>query len=98
MVAINWGNMTDLSQLPARANVTSVGTFWVGMLQMIWIILFLLLLGAGFEAAILVSSFLALILALFLAYMGLVAWVYVIQFTGIILFMFLYITWSGRKR
>ena len=96
-MTINWTNMTDFGSLPSLANDASGGTFWVGMLQMIWIILILLLIGYGFEIAIVTASFLALIIAFFLVYADLVAWGYLVQFAGILLFMFLYIIWSGSK-
>lgn len=64
---------------------------------MIWIVLLLVLIGYGFEVALLVASFLALVIAFFLVYAGLVSWAYIVQFAGILLFMFLYIIWSGRK-
>ena len=94
---VNWTNVTDFAQLPSEANNASGGIFWVGMLQMIWIVLILVLIGYGFEVALLVASFLALVIAFFLVYAGLVSWAYIVQFAGILLFMFLYIIWSGRK-
>lgn len=94
---VNWTNVTDFGQLPSVANTATGGTFWAGMLQMIWIILLLIMIGWGFEVAIVVSSFLGLVLAFFLVYADLISWAYVGQFAGILLFMFLYIIWSGRK-
>lgn len=89
--------MSDFGQLPAAANSTTGGSFWVGMLYMVWIILLLLTISYGFEVAILVSSFVALILGLLLVYAGLVAWQWVVTFAGILIVMFLYIIWSGNK-
>jgi hypothetical protein len=97
MVAINWSNVTDLGQMPSLANTASDGLFWVGMLHMLWIILLLVLIGYGFEVALMVASFLSLILALVLVYSGAIGWAYVAEFVGILLFMFLYIIWSGKK-
>jgi hypothetical protein len=97
-MAINWSNVTDFGDLPSQANNATNGTFWPGMLYMVFVILFLILIGYGFEVAILVSSFIAMILALLLVYSGLVAWTHVLAFVGIILFVFLYIIWSGRKQ
>jgi hypothetical protein len=96
-MALNWTNVTDFGQLPAQANLASGGTFWAGMLEMIWIILMLVLIGYGFEVAILVASFLAMIIAFFLVYADLISWGFIVQFAGILLAMFLYIIWSGRK-
>lgn len=94
---INWSNISDLGQLPAAANTATSGSFWVGILYMIWIILLLLTIAYGFEVAIIVSSFAALILGLLMVYGGLVAWEWITTFVGILIFMFLYIIWSGQK-
>lgn len=97
MANINWSNVTDLGQVPAQANVASGGSFWVGMLYMMWIILIMLTLGFGFEVAILVSSFAMLVIGILMVYAGLVAWQWVTTFVGVLVFMFLYIVWSGNK-
>ncbi len=98
MAAVNWSNVTDFGNLPAQAKIASGGTFWVGMLYMVWIILILVLIGYGFEVAITSASFLAMIIALLLVYSELIAWYHVVTFTGILLFMYLYIMWSGSKK
>jgi len=97
MAEINWSNITDFGQIPAAANTASGGSFWVGMLYMVWIIILLLTIGYGFEVAIVVSSFIGLVLGLLLTYAGLIAWQWVLTFVGILVFMFLYIIWSSRK-
>lgn len=98
MTAVNWSNFTDFAQLPGLANTASNGTFWVGILHMVWLVLLLLMISYGFEIALLVASFLALIIAFLLAYSDVLNWIYVMEFSGIILAMFLYIIWSGRKQ
>lgn len=98
MAVINWSNVTKFSDLPAQANIASGGTFWAGMLYMIWIILILILVGYGFEISITVASFLAMVIALLLVYSDLIAWHHVITFAGILLFMYLYIIWSGSRK
>jgi len=97
MASINWSNMTDFGQLPGAANTASGGSFWVGMLYMMWIILMLILMVYGFEVAILTSSFVFLVIGLIMVYAGLIAWTWVLVFVGVILFMFLYIIWSSPK-
>lgn len=96
MTAVNWTNMTSLAELPAAANTASGGSFWVGMLYMLWLILLLLIINYGLEVALLTSSFLAMIIGFLLVYMGLVAWQWVLPFVGVMLFMFLYITWTNQ--
>jgi len=97
-MSVTWSNMTDFGQLPTLAGTASNGTFWVGMLQMVWIILLLLGIGYGIEITLLFSSFIALIIALFLVYSGLINWIYVVQFSAIILSTILYIIYSGDKK
>lgn len=97
MSVINWTNVTDFSQLPAQANSASSGTFWTGILYMLWIIMMLIMIYWGWEAAIMVSSFLALVIGLFLVYADLVNWYYILTFVGIELIMFLYIIWLSPK-
>ena len=97
MESINWSNVTDFGALPSLANTATGGLFWVGILHMVWIILILVLIGFGFEVAISVASFLAMIIALLLVYGELVNWIFVVEFAGILLFMYLYIIWSGKK-
>jgi hypothetical protein len=95
--AINWSNISDFGQIPAAANTATNGSFWVGILYMIWVILILLTIAYGFEVAIVVSSFAALIIGLLMVYAGLVAWEWIMTFVGILIFMFLYIIWSSNK-
>lgn len=97
MEAVNWSNLTDLGDLPEQANRASGGSFLVGILYMLWIIMILLMMQWGFEVAIVASSFVFLIVALLMVYGGLIAWYYVLTFVGILLFMFLYIIFSSKK-
>ena len=96
-MAINWSNVTDLGDLPQQANIATGGGFWVNMLYMCWVVLLLIFSKFGFEAGMLLSSFLCLILSLLLVYAGLIAWVWCLTFVGIILAMFLYIIFNNRK-
>jgi len=97
MTAVNWTNISDLGQIPSAVNTASGGSFWAGMLYMIWAILIMLTLAYGFELAIVISSFASLIISLLLVYSGLLAWEHALVFVGIIVIMFLYIIWSSSK-
>lgn len=97
MVEINWSNVSNFNEIPNLANTVSNNTFWVGMLFMIYAIMILMMLVFGFETAILVASFLGLVIALMMAYAGLIAWSYVLIFVGTLIFMFFYIIWSSQK-
>lgn len=98
MSGANWSNFTDFTQLPQKANEASSSSFWPGMLMMIWVVLFLLLIGFGFEVALMVASFIALIAAILLAYAGLVAWYYIAMFAAIIVFEFIYVMYMNPKQ
>jgi flagellar biosynthesis protein FliP len=91
-------NMSDFSQLPAMANEATGNSFWASMVWMVFVVLLLLLIGYGFEIALLISSFACLIIAMLLAYSGLVAWANVLIFVGIILIMFIYIMYTSSKK
>jgi len=97
MASVNWTNVTDFGQLPSEANNVSGGSFWVSMFFMLWIIMMLLLINWGFEVAILVSSFVFLVIGLLLAYTNLIAWQWVLVQVGVLVCMFFYIIWSSRK-
>lgn len=97
MTSINWTNITDFGDLPAQANVATDGMFWMGMYFMIYVIIFLMVIFFGFEVALLLSSFVALIIGLMLVYSGLLAWNYLLIPAGVILATFLYIIWSSQK-
>ena len=73
MVGVNWTNITDFGQLPAAANEASGGSFWVGMLFMMWIIMMLLMISYGFEVAIVTASFVFLIISVLMVYAGILA-------------------------
>ncbi|MDI6738154.1 MAG: hypothetical protein QME12_06615 [Nanoarchaeota archaeon] len=98
MTGVNWSNMSDLSELPQAANTTTGGTFWVGMLYMVWVILMLTLSGYGLEAALLIASFASMIIGILLAYADLVAWGHVLFFVAVMLFMFLYIMYTNSRK
>jgi hypothetical protein len=98
MNSINWSNVSSMGQMFQGANTASGGFFWIGMLQMIFVVAFLVLISWGWEIAILVAAFLGLILSILMSYSHLISWQFVLQFAAIILFMIIYIMWSGRRQ
>lgn len=97
MAYINWSNITGFDEIPEAANTASGGSFWVGMFYMLWIILIFLFVGFGFEVAIIVASFIMIILGLIFVYANLMALAHLLTVVGVLLFMFLYIIWSSPK-
>ena len=61
-----------------------------------FIIAMIVLLPAGWEAALMIAAFIGLILGLLLAYANLVAWWVIGVFVGIEIFMILYVYWSSK--
>jgi len=96
-IMVNWSAVTTPTQLMNLPNENTGGSYWISILYMLWVILMLVFARFGFEIAILSSSFLCLVMGIFLAYAGLIAFEWCLFFLGVILFMFLYIVWSSNK-
>lgn len=97
MNEINWSNVNNLKDFAAIANQNSGGFFWVGMMYMAWFVLFILMLPFGFEPAVLASSFIAMIPALMLVYLGLIGWKWFVVFPAMILFMIIWMMWGKKE-
>jgi hypothetical protein len=97
VVLVNWSNISDFGQVPGQANVVTGGSFWLGVLIMIFIVVLLLTLVYGFETSLLVSSFLSMIIGMLLSFADLLNWLFVLPFVALIIFMFLYITYNKGK-
>lgn len=96
-MTINWTNVTNFNDVLAGANSNSGSWFWTLINYGVWIVLLILFSVYGWEVTLLVSSFIALILGLFLVYSGLMGWAWVLTFLGAILFIILYIIWTSPK-
>ena len=96
-MAINWTSITTPADLLSAPNTNTSGGFWVTTLYLFWVVLLIVFSGFGFEASILVSSFLALVVSIFLLYMGLIQIGFMLFFVGILLFYIIYIVWSTNK-
>ena len=94
---VNWTNVTSWGGTLQTANTNSGGWFWTLVMYGVWIVALLLFSAWGFEVALLASSFVGLVLGLFLVYAELVSWQWLLTFVGIILIEFLYITWTSKK-
>jgi hypothetical protein len=94
MTALNWTNVTSVSQILGLPNTVTNGWFYAGVLVMIWAVIMLALLFSGFEIALLASTFIAFLLSVMLYMMGLVAsWIVMVPL-GVLLITILgvYIT------
>lgn len=94
---INFTNMTDFTSVPAAANEPTGGAFWITILFMLFVVFFLINLANGFEVALIVSSFLSLILGVLMAFQTppLIDWRYCMVFVALLIFSFLYIAWTA---
>ena len=97
MVA-NWTNITSFDSLPALANTTTNGSYWTGILFMLYVVSIISLMGWGFGTAILISSLIGLILATFLFFAGLVAQWVVIVFLSAFLVSIIFIIYSRKNQ
>jgi len=97
MASVNWTNVTDWQGVLQGANTNTDGYFWMMILWGVWIVTLIISSVFGFEAGLLLASFIGLIFGLFLVYAGLVAWPWLLSFVGILLIVILYISWSGKK-
>jgi hypothetical protein len=84
----NWTTIDSFPTLLSSAN--AYAPFWTMMLFMMWTILVITFLPYGFTAAILAGSFMAGVIGLLLAYMGLVAFKWVMGLFGIIIAMIIW--------
>jgi len=90
-------NVTDLTGLMSIPNYHTGGWFWVGMTLMFQIIIFVALMPFGVLSAGFSSSFLLLVIGIFLTYMGLIQWQWLMLFLAEILFLIIYVTWQQSE-
>jgi hypothetical protein len=83
MNGTDWSSITTFESILSEAN--RFAPFWAGVLFMVWIVLVVTFLPFGVNIAFISGSFLALLLGVFLGYMGLVAWKFILGLAGIIL-------------
>jgi hypothetical protein len=96
-MAVNWTNVTTWTGILQTANTNSGSWFWTFILYGLFFIFLILFSGLGLESSVLISSFVALVIGLFLVYADLVAFQWILTFVGLILIMFMYIAWTSKK-
>jgi len=94
-MSVNWTSITEPSDLLAIPNTNTSGFFWLGVCFMIWFVLLATFVPlAGFEMAILVSSFVCLGFSMLLSFAGLIAWQWCLFFFAFIFLMIIYMVYS----
>lgn len=92
----NMTNVTSIGDFLLKANETT--PFWLGISIMVWIILTTTFLGiASMDVALLSSSFISFVVAMLLAYAGLLTWKWAMFYLGIIIAVILYIAYNKKE-
>ena len=92
MALVNMSNVTDMVAFFGIPNQTSEGTFWLGILIGIFVILlFMASSYIGWESGFMVAGFASFILGVFLVYLHYISWQMGAIFMGIILFIMILI-------
>jgi len=97
MTAINWSNVSSISDFLSTANTNSGGMFWVTMLFTFSLIMFLALINFGVEAALLSTLFVGFILSLLLYNIGLVGFMFVGIYIGGLLFAIIFLIFNSNR-
>ncbi len=92
---VNWTNVTNAGDILAVANTNTGGFFWTAVVYLTWLVILLGLIQYGAGVAILTSSFIGIIISMFLVYAGLMAWEGALFFIGLLIFYILYSMWSS---
>lgn len=91
----NWTNVSTFEDMIVAANQYS--PFWSMMLFMVWSVLVITFIPFGIQVALIGGSFLAGIIGLFLAYMGVVSWKWVLSLFAITIFILIVETFREKK-
>ena len=95
---INWSGMSNFTQFIQNANQSGGNFLFASIDILVFLVLLITLSGTfGWEAGMLSAGFIALILTLLFAYMGVVAWTFTGYFIGAIVIMIAYIVWSSSR-
>lgn len=93
----NWTAVNSVTDVLGFANDNTGSWFWFGMNVMVFLVILLTLAGSfGWEAGLLVASFVGILLSIIFVYMGLIAIQYVGIYVGIVILLILYIMWSNK--
>ncbi len=91
----NWTNVSTFEDMIVAANQHS--PFWSMMLFMLWGVLTITFIPFGIQIALISGSFIAGIIGLFLAYMGVVSWKWVLGLFAITIFTLIMETFREKK-
>lgn len=93
----NWSAITSTADVLNIANNNTSGMFWAGMNFMLFAIMLITLTGVfGWEAGLLTSAFVGLMISLTFVYLGIESFWVTGGFVGIIIAMIAYLMWNSR--
>ena len=95
MVGTNWTAMDSFEDILIAGN--DGGPFWTMILFMMWVVLMITFIPFGSSVAIIGGSFIAFIIGIFLAYMGLVSFKWVLALIGITIALVIWDILFGKK-
>ena len=95
MVGTNWSSMNTFEDILIAGNTG--GPFWTMILFMLWIVLMITFIPFGSSVAIIGGSFIAFLIGIFLAYMGLVSFKWVLALIGITIALVIWDILFGKK-
>lgn len=98
MTLSNFSDIGNITGFLVSANDTTNGSFWLGILFMIFMVLVIIFIAYGIVASIITSSFISLVLGVLLAYTGLILWQYTLIFLAIIVIMMIYTAYLGNRQ
>lgn len=94
-MATNWTAINTFEDMLVEANRNA--PFWLVILMMIWVTMVITFLPIGTSVALLGGSFLALVIGIFLVYMGLVGWKWLLMIVGVIIFTIIWDALNSKK-
>jgi hypothetical protein len=94
----DWSNVTSISNLLAKANDNTSGTFFAGIYWMLIVIVFFSSVAFGFEIALLLTFFFGLVLGLFMLYAGLISTVLFGITEGALMLIIVYLIYTSNRQ
>lgn len=95
---VNWSKMDNFQDFINNANQSAGNFLFAGIDIMVFFVMFISLsVIYGWEAAIISSGFVGIILSLLFAYMGVLNYTFAGIFVGIIVVMMMYVAWSKKE-
>lgn len=94
---VNWSSANTFQDFLVKTNESGANWLFTGIDVMVTMVLFITLAGAfGWEAAIMSSGFIGIVLSLLFVYMGVMSMTTAGIYVGLLLMMIAYVIWSNK--